>query len=112
VELHAPQIPDLCLALNGEASAAVLISHCRMVGHPGFHVSTIAGGPGRLVEALGRKMIFEGKEYRAFPAPEAVADGADIVTFSGDKLLGGPQAGIIIGKAELLAKVKKRFNSS
>jgi L-seryl-tRNA(Ser) seleniumtransferase len=59
---------------------------------------------------LGSGLLFDLRAY-GFPAEpmpqDAIARGADLITMSGDKLLGGPQAGIILGKAGLIGALRR-----
>ena len=59
-----------------------------------------------LVEDLGSGAVFETEPREPTPA-ESLRHGVDLVCFSGDKLFGGPQAGVIAGKARLVAALKK-----
>ena len=63
-----------------------------------------------VMKDLGSGNFIDFSKYGLLREPtvqETVASGADVITFSGDKMLGGPQAGIIVGKEEAVDSIKK-----
>lgn len=63
-----------------------------------------------VVNDLGSGVFINTSEFiktKEPTVPESVRSGADLTCFSGDKLLGGPQAGLIVGSKELIAKIKR-----
>ena len=110
--------PSDYLERINERTGAILKVHRSNFRMTGFTaevpVGTLAGmvaGRGiPVINDLGSGLLLDaawlGLPYEP-TAADAIRAGADVVTMSGDKLLGGPQAGIIVGRAELIGRMRK-----
>ncbi len=74
-------------------------------------LATLAHAHGALVvDDIGSGALLDTGAYGLAHEPtpaERLAAGADLVTFSGDKLVGGPQAGLVVGRADLVARLRR-----
>ena len=109
-------LKDYAGAINDETAMLLKVhaSNFKMMGFtkevPAEELVDLAAEHNLLVmEDLGSGCLVDMSEYGLRREPtvqDVVKAGVDVVTFSGDKLLGGPQAGIIVGKRSIIDRIK------
>ena len=112
------RVGDFEAPLADGKAAVVLRVHPSNFTQAGFveapdpaELATLAHRHGAIVvDDLGSGAFLDTAEFGLTHEPtpsERLAAGADVVTFSGDKLIGGPQAGLIVGRGDLVARIRR-----
>jgi L-seryl-tRNA(Ser) seleniumtransferase len=101
----------------GDRTGLILKVHPSNYRVVGFAESPSTSSLARLARSAGLPLAHDLgsgllERYRGVPteepaAVESLAEGSDLVCFSGDKLLGGPQAGVLLGRRDLVARLRR-----